>query len=167
MNGLTTALLSRACRTFLTLAYPQGEHTIPEPKRPYLRLDPGLPLESVLPPARAAQGICQPIKGEGGGVRGYAFRLGSATFPHLKLQVIDYDHGTALVFAVDTHDALPRALADPSHPDFDRWTEMQRSNRQLKEQIERAWEREGLCTFNRLLRMDLDNPPEPAPVPSA
>ena len=35
MTGLTTAELARACRIFLTLAYPEGEATIPEKRRAY------------------------------------------------------------------------------------------------------------------------------------
>ena len=97
------------------------------------------------------------LSATGGGTRGYAFRLGSAAFPHLKLQVVDYDRSGVLVFGVDTHDAfLPNLPAD--HPDTLAWKVLQEGNRKLKEQIERAWEREGLMTFNRLLREGLEKP---------
>ncbi len=164
MNGLTTALLSRACHTFLTFAYPGGERTIPEKRRAYLHIPADADIASYLPPADAARGICQAIKGDDGTFRGYAFRLGSVGFPHLKLQVTDYKDGTASVFAVDTHDAFPRTgnVPQSEHPDFEAWTALQKANRLLKEQIEGAWEEEGLWTFNRLLRQDLD---EPAPFP--
>jgi hypothetical protein len=64
------------------------------------------------------------------------------------------------VFAVNTHDSFPHFGASPpeAHPDFAAWSALQKSNRQLKERIERAWEQEGLWTFHRLLRLDLDSP---------
>jgi hypothetical protein len=153
MNGLTTALLARACRVFLTLAYPGGEETIPANRRPYLRIDPDQPLASLLPPA-APPDVCQPVRGPGGVTRGYAYRLGSAHFPHLKLQVSHCDQDTVCVFAVDTHDkglCLP-----PTHPDYEGAVKLQTANRQLKEKIERAWEEQGLLTFNAVLRRDLE-----------
>jgi len=155
MNGLTSALLGRACRIFLELAYPGGEETIPVKRRVYLGLTPDQPLEAFLPPAPAACGIGQVLPAAGGRSRGYAFRLGSSTFPHLKLQVIDYDNGSALVFTVDTHDAFQPGLP-ANHPDAKVWRSLQEGNRTLKEQIERAWEREGLTTFHRLLRDGLE-----------
>jgi hypothetical protein len=159
MNGLTTALLSLACRTFLTLAYPGGAKAIPEKKRRYLDIPPEADLAAFLPPATAAQGIGQVIKGEDGAFRGYAFRLGSAIFPHLKLQVTSYNHEIC-VFAVDTHDALPRVggMPVPGDAEYELWTALQKANRQLKERIERAWEQEGLWTFNKLLRLDVGAP---------
>ncbi len=160
MNPLPTELLSRACHIFLALAYPGGEQTIPEKKRAYLHLNPDESLASYLPPAPAAGGIGQILKGEDGAVKGYAFRLGSATFPYLKLQMTEYRSRGLWVFTVDTHDSFPRLNADrpESHPDFEAWTALQKANRQLKERIERAWEQDDLWTFNRLLRADLDEP---------
>jgi hypothetical protein len=163
MNGLTTDLLRRACGTFLALAYPGGEQTIPEKKRPYLHIPADAELASYLPPA--AQGVAQTLKTEDGGFRGYAFRLGSSGFPHLKLQITGYSEDTC-IFAVDTHDAFPRTGGVPpvGDPDYERWTALQKSNRQLKERIERAWEQEGLWTFNKLLRLDVNaTPPDLGP----
>ncbi len=145
MNGLTTELLSQACRIFLNLAYPAGEQSIPEKKRAYLNISPDVALTSFLPPAPAAHGLCQTIKADDGSARGYAFRLGSAHFPNLTLQ------------------ETPRTCAPTEgSPDHVAWTTLQKTNRQLKEQIERAWENEGLWTFNRLLRIGLDTPSPPA-----
>jgi len=155
MNGLTTALLGRACCIFLQLAYPGGEETIPAKRRVYLGLTPEQPLEAFLPPAPAASGIGQVLAPGGGRSHGYAFRLGSATFPHLKLQVIDYENGSALVFSVDTHDAFLPGMS-PDHPDAKAWRCLQENNRKLKEQIEHAWEREGFTTFHTLLRAGLE-----------
>ena len=44
---------------------------------------------------------------------------------------------------------------DANHPDAACWKKLQTANRQLKEQIEHAWEAEGLLTFNGLLRQEL------------
>jgi hypothetical protein len=96
--------------------------------------------------------VCQPIKDSKGGVRGFAFRLGSTCFPHIKLQVTDCGPEGGLVFAVDTHDGFN---LDPGHPDACRWAAIQMDNRILKEKIERAWEADGLLTFNGLLRRGL------------
>jgi hypothetical protein len=151
MTGLTTALLGRACRIFLALAYPGG--AIPPKPRVYWDMSPEQPLDTLLLPP-----VCQPLPAPGGGVRGYALRLGSAAFPHLKLQVVYCDHDAPCVFAVDTHDALRQPLPPP---DAERWAQLQAANRQVKEQIERAWEAAGLLTFNGLLRRELAKPHEP------
>jgi hypothetical protein len=148
MPELTTALLGKACRIFLNLAYPAGAGSVPPPRNFYLDITPQQSLDSLLVPP-----VCQTLAAPGGELRGYALRLGSASYPHLKLQVIDCDQSATWVFAVDTHDAL---RLGPNHPDAPGWGELQASNRRLKEQIERAWEAEGLLTFNGLLRRGLD-----------
>jgi hypothetical protein len=149
MTGLTTDLLSRACRTFLALAYPDGEQTIPPTKRRFWDIPPGEPLTSYL----AMRDVCEKLLTPEGAVRGYAFRLGSAKFPHVKLQVTDHENGAAWVFIVDTHDAL-RCSVYPEEAQA--WARLQADNRLLKEQIESAWEKAGLLTFNGLLRRALD-----------
>jgi hypothetical protein len=147
MCGLTTTLMGRACRTFLTLAYPGGPSSIPPGRRAFLDLAPDQPLEPLLVPP-----LCEVLRTPQGGLRGYAFRLGSAVYPHVKLQVTSHDSDDGWIFAVDTHDAFH---LDSSHPDAAGWAKLQSANRQLKEQIERAWEADGLLTFNGLLRREL------------
>jgi hypothetical protein len=144
MRNLTTALLGRACAIFLARAYPEG--TIPDGKRSYAQIEADQPLGPLLLPP-----VCQVLSAPSGGVRGYAFRLGSTVFPHLKLQVVECDGGC--VFSVDTHDAI---RLEPTHPDAERWAQVQATNRRLKEEIEHAWNGEGLLTFNELLRRGLD-----------
>lgn len=146
MNGLTTALLDRACRIFLECAYPHGGPTIPPSIRSYFDLPSDRPLEALLLPP-----LCQPLPAQEGNLRGYALRLGSALHPHLKLRIVEHEDA-GCVFAVDTHDAI---FLDSGHPDAAHWTQFQHGNRQLKEQIERAWEDAGLLTFNGLLRREL------------
>jgi hypothetical protein len=141
-------LLSRACRIFLSLAYPEGEHTIPTNRGDFLRLDEIEDVESVLKPP-----VCQTLLADDR-VRGYAFRLGSAHYPHLKLQFVNCDQTDTWVFAVDTHDGV---RLSPEHPDAARYAQLQAQNRRLKESIEHALEADGLLTFNALLRRDLDS----------
>lgn len=146
MTELTTALLAPACRTFLTLAYPGGPQTIPPVKRAYLDLSAEQPLAPLLGPP-----VGQTLKTPDGQLRGYALRLGSAQFPHLKLQIVRCGDDGSWVFAVDTHDLVQ---LEPGHPDLERWREIQTANRRCKEQIERAWEKDGLLTFHGLLRRE-------------
>jgi hypothetical protein len=149
MHGLTTELFKQACRTFLDLAYPGGEITIP-PKR---RLFCAIPADQALAPYLEMRETCEKLLTPEGNLRGYAFRLGSARFPHLKMQVIDQGPDTGCVFAVDTHDVLRCAL---SGDEGQEWAELQAENRRLKERIETAWEKQGLLTFNALLRRGLN-----------
>lgn len=156
---LTTFQLGLACRIFLHLAYPEGSETIPVKKRVYLDLPQDQPVEDFLAP-NVGQEICQAIQ-QGNEVRGYALRLGSKHFPHLKLKVQQMDHNssTTWIFTVDTHDAFSKASFTPpeDHPDAQAWLTLQRTNRELKEQIEKAWQEVGITTFNSLLRSDLAN----------
>lgn len=147
LPGLCPTVLGKACQIFLALAYPQGEPSIPAAKRAFLRI----PAEQRLDLLLHAP-VCQLLARPEGGVRGYAFRLGSHRFPHLKLQVVGQGD-RELVFSVDTHDQV---RVDPRHPDAFAWAELQTANRKLKEEIERAWEAAGLLTFNALLRRELE-----------
>jgi hypothetical protein len=99
-----------------------------------------------------AREVCEKLLTSNGAIRGYAFRLGSARFPHLKLQVNAQARGDACVFSVDTHDALRCRV---SGTEAEAWATLQLDNRELKERIEREWERRGLLTFNGLLRQGL------------
>jgi hypothetical protein len=145
--GLCPTKLGQAWRIFLKLAYPEGEPSIPVAKRAYLSISAEPELELLLRPP-----VCQLLPRPDGGIRGYAFRLGSIAFPHLKLQVVAQSDRD-LVFSVDTHDQV---RVDPRHPDAFAWAELQAANRKLKEEIERAWEAAGLLTFNALLRRELE-----------
>lgn len=159
MVPVSTAALARACHLFLKLAYPGGPDTIPAKRRPYYDLPADRPATDFLPPAAVAAEVVQALPAAGGGARGWALRLGSTVFPHLKLkiQLVDYNNESVWVFMVDTHDAFSKKSFQPppDHPDSEAWRALQSANRQLKEQIERAWEAEGLPTFNSLLRSEL------------
>ncbi len=159
MTGLTTDLLSSACRIFLSLAYPAGEETVPEKRRLFAHLPPGQDVADYHARQPFAPASFQVIHDPDGIVRGYAIRLGSAPFPHLKLKVQwKSDRGRDMwIFAVDTHDAFSRdsKRPPPDHPDAEGWSRLQRTNAELKSRIERAWDEAGLLTFNGLLRREL------------
>lgn len=148
--ALTPSILGHACRIFLDAAYPRGPHTIPAPKRVFLHIDSAAPLDNVL---QACGHLCQRLRG------GYAFRIGSETYPHVKLKVelVEADGAGAWIFSVDTHDAFSQhdERPPPDHPDEVAWMALQAANRVLKEQIEAAWEAAGLSTLNSLLRKSL------------
>lgn len=148
MKGLSATLLGHACRVFLALAYPGGRETIPPAKKAFLHLEADQPLEPLLVPP-----LCEVLRTPVGNLRGYAFRLGSMTYPNVKLQVVGQDEGATCIFTVDTHDTLH---LDLGHPDAAAWSKLRVANRQLKEQIERAWEAAGLLTFNGMLRRELE-----------
>jgi hypothetical protein len=149
MTGLTTELLGRACRIFLALAYPQGTDGLSPGRRCFASMAPDEPLARFV----ELPEVCEKLYTPEGGLRGLAFRLGSARFGHIKLQVIDPDNGGPCVFAVDTHDTGRWPL---SPDEAEAWTRLQIENRKLKESIEREWERQGLLTFNALLRRGLE-----------
>lgn len=149
MKGLTATGFGRACRIFLSHAYPGGEPTVPPAKRAYLHVAADQPLEPLLQPP-----VCQPTVAADGEVSGYAWRLGCGHFPHLKLRVNRLEGTEECVYSVDTHDAV-QVPAD--HPDADHWNRLKASNSRLKEEIEHAWEGAGLLTFNNLLRRGLDD----------
>jgi hypothetical protein len=148
MKGLTTTHLAQASQIFLAWAYPGGPSSIPPAKSAFVRLLDEPPLESRLVPP-----LCEVLRRADGSLRGYALRLGSSIYPHLKLQVTSQDGGETWVFAVETHDAFH---FDNHHPDAIGWSRLQVANRELKEKIERAWEAAGLLTFNGLLRRELN-----------
>jgi len=167
MQQLTTQLLSRVCRIFLELAYPEGPATIPVKKRLYFEIPGDQSIEAFLPPSACAVGVCQTRKGDTGELCGYDFRLGSIDFQHLKLrlQLVNVNNVATLVAMVDTHDAFSKDASCPpaEHPDAKVWLEMQKANRALKEKIEAAFEQNNVATFNSILRDELKGCPNPEP----
>jgi len=151
MTPLDSELVGKACRVFMTLAYPKGESSIPARKLPYFAIGPSAPLADLLPPAEKATGIAREVTGPKGELSGYEFRLGSSHFAHLKLRVqwVDNQHGPSWIFMVDTHDHFPRLDTDANEAE---WRQLQQLNRQMKEQIEAALEQAGVTTPNKLLR---------------
>jgi hypothetical protein len=152
--------LAPACRIFLKYAYPDGVATIPAPKMPYYEIPTDHPIEEYLPPAKNAIGVCQDLSKTRGGVPGYEFRLGSATFPYLKLriQTMDFHQREVWVYSVDTHDHFHQASQHLSAEDAAAWRKIIEQNRTLKQQIEEALAAAGFLTPKNLLKLDLTSP---------
>ncbi len=159
MTGLTTETVATACRLFLEMAYPAGVASVPEKRRLYAHLPPGHDFAAYQGQNLFPAATFQTLSNGDGAVCGYALRLGSAGFPHLKLKIQWLEDGAqkGWIFAVDTHDAFSRESRRPpdGHPDAEAWSRLQRANAELKEKIERAWEHAGLVTFNAVLRQGL------------
>jgi CheY-like chemotaxis protein len=81
------------------------------------------------------------------GAHRYDLRLGNARYPFMKFVVQEYLVDEEYFFTVDTHDKLD---VRPGAPDYDRWLELKRFNRELKQRIEDAWREAGLPTFDDL-----------------
>ena len=156
MHSLTTQNLAKACRIFMELAYPDGADTIPQNKRAYYEICTDSPLHELVPPAKAALTVCQALPA----AHGYAFRLGSTAYPHLKLciQSVAFHERTVWVYSVDTHDGGPQLAKLISADDAKLWRAIIDQNRELKQEIESALGVAGFLTPNNLLQLDLAGP---------
>jgi CheY-like chemotaxis protein len=74
----------------------------------------------------------------------YVLRLGNSRYPHMKLVLEESILNEEYAFCVDTHDNLSIS-ADA--PDYARWNAVRDHNRILAEEIEKAWEAEGVPTL--------------------
>ena len=79
-----------------------------------------------------------------GKLRKYALRLGNRRYPNMKLVFQELLVRDKFFFAVDTHDEV---FVDSSWADFDQWIELKRENSEIKEQVEREWQKAGVPTF--------------------
>jgi hypothetical protein len=163
LHSLTIQNLAKACRIFMELAYPDGAATIPINKRAYYEIGGDCPLHDFLPPAKAALCICQELPRRADAPHGYAFRLGSAAYPHLKLcvQPVAFHDRAVWVYSVDTHDGGLQLAKLISPADAQQWTAMTNQNRELKQEIESALTVAGFMTPNNLLQLDLAAPASP------
>lgn len=168
MSFVTPTDLVTACRVFVALAYPGGAATIPTDKQNYLEISPDGTIDDFLPPSPAASPICVPLSKRPGGLVGYEFRLGSASYPHLKLRIQQIElHGQLVfVYSVDTHDGFDKATQFMNPEEIAKWRTLVDGNRRLKKEIEDALARAGFITPIRLLRIDLTGPGSPTPTTS-
>jgi hypothetical protein len=159
MQRLTTDQIDKACRIFVSLAYPAGETTIPINKRHMLKLPPGLSIVDHLNVDSTARGCCQLLPSKAGPATVLLVRLGCCHYPNLKLkaQLVEDENGCEWLFTVDTHDAFSAScfLPPEEHPEHAAWVALQTANATLKCKIEAAWDEAGLLTFNGLLRREL------------
>lgn len=157
MDSLSTQQLAQACRIFLDVAYPGGLGTIPVNRRPYYDIPLDRPLADFVLPAPRAQGICQEMPRRNGAFHGYAFRLGSAGYLHLKLrvQLIQHHDQELWVYSVDTHDGVLQVTRGSTPEEAEQWKLMVEQNRQMKHDIEEALSLAGYLTPRDLLQLDL------------
>jgi hypothetical protein len=155
--NLTTQDLAKACGLFLKIAYPDGAATIPANKLAYDKIAPDEPIEAYLPPAKNAIGVCQDLSNTKASIPGYEFRLGSKSFPHLKLRIqrMEYQNDHIWVYSVDTHDHFHLAAQHVPADEAAHWRTLIEQNRMDKQQIEAALAQAGFITPKSLLRLDL------------
>ena len=157
----STQDLAQACRIFLNLAYRADSEPIPPAKQAYRTIPADALVESYLPPAPIAVGICQDMSKLKSAIPGYDFRLGSSHFPHLKLRIqkMDFHQREVWVYSVETHDHFHQAIPHQNAGEAERWRNIVERNRALKKEIEDAFSKADLLTPRMLLRLDLTPPP--------
>lgn len=79
----------------------------------------------------------------------YSLRLGNRNYPFMKLVLQEHLVAGEYFFAVDTHDQME---IKPDYPDYESWMAVRRFNRDLKQRIEEAFDRNGLDTAACLRR---------------
>lgn len=158
VEALTVHDLASACRIFMGLSYPEGADSIPESKRPFSNISVDGCIADYLPPGSFSAGICQDLSPIPGGAPAYAFRLGSARHPHLKLrvQLLNFHQRDVWVFSVDTHDRVAiQAIKHLNAEEAEIWRALAESNTGLKQRIEEAFALAGHLTPTSLLKVDL------------
>jgi CheY-like chemotaxis protein len=141
LEDMTPALVRRAVRVYLALAWPGDED--PRPRITLADLEDANTIPELL--ARFER----PRASEGAALQRYTLRLGNRRYPFMKFVVQEYLVDEEYFFSVDTHDDLD-VRADS--PDYDAWLELKKQNLALKRKIEAAWARDGLPT-NEDLRL--------------
>ena len=137
-------VLRRAVEVYLKIAYPAGEY--PEAVKRRTSWPEGVPPHELFagPPFERAG------KAPGGRSPIFALRLGNRRYPHMKLQFQPWGNDEGLMLSVNTHDQI--AGLDMGEADAEAFRRLQAENQRLKEEIEQAWEAEGLPTFLHFLR---------------
>lgn len=131
LEELTASLVNTAIGLYLQVAYgdavSRDKHARAFP--------PDMPVADVLGEFVSENAPSVPV---------WSLRLGSAQYPHMKLQI----RGTSLpgeyVFGVDRHDCF--SFDDCGAPDLDAWRELQANNHALKKAIESLWAAHGVPT---------------------
>lgn len=84
----------------------------------------------------------------------FSLRLGNRNYQHMKLVVERAPSGRGFLLRVDTHDL--HACPDPGAGEYGSFRTLMALNRSLAQEIEAAWDREGLPTFKTFLKNDLE-----------
>jgi hypothetical protein len=82
-----------------------------------------------------------------------SLRLGNRFYPHMKLVIERAPDGSGALFRADTHDRHIQPAA--GLPEAAAFAQLMRENQSIAQQIESAWDENGLPTFKRFLREDL------------
>ncbi len=83
----------------------------------------------------------------------FSLRLGNRHYQHMKLVVERAPSGPGFLLRVDTHDL--HACPDPGAGEYGSFRTLMALNRSLAQEIEAAWDCEGLPTFKTFLKNDL------------
>jgi hypothetical protein len=151
MLQLSWDMLRDAIAIYLKHAYPNGQ--LPEVVEKRIALDPNRSISELLAASPFENYVAEaPFH-----CTVHALRLGSVDYPHLKMEVRPYTNHAGFVFGVNTHDQF--ISPDAKMPDADRWREVVRRNRELKQAVERAWAAANLPTFRTAMQEDLDSKP--------
>ena len=151
MLQLSWDMLRDAIATYVKHAYPNGQ--VPEVVQQRIALDTSRPISELLgvPPfenyVTDAPFHCTV----------HALRLGAVHYPHLKMEIRPFTNHAGFILWVNTHDQF--ISPDAKMPDADRWREVIRRNRDLKQAVERAWAEANLPTFTTAMQEDLDSKP--------
>jgi CheY-like chemotaxis protein len=136
LEDMTPAHVRRAVELYLERAYPDGQ---------------AQPPPAVLQGAATVEDLLErfetPVREQARDFKRYTLRLGNAGYPFMKFVVEEYLVDEEFFFTVDTHDDLD---VRPTAPDYERWQELKRANRRLKDEIEMAWREADLPTFEQL-----------------
>ncbi|HVX83508.1 MAG TPA: hypothetical protein VH253_01700 [Phycisphaerae bacterium] len=158
---VSSAMLLQAIELYLQLAYPQGAPAAAQQKLQGLRQAGDVPLSDPALAGILEKNELHPL--------GRAIRLGQPLYPHMKLAVDPLPSNPPspqpgspeastpaepnYLFRVDAHDRHLHAA--PGSPDEAWLANVRRSNQQLVERIEAAWDAAGLPTFRGTLRRQL------------
>ncbi len=80
----------------------------------------------------------------------FSLRLGNRAYPHAKLVIERSPDGSSALFQADTHDR--HCCPEPTSPDYPKYRELMEQNQRIAREVELAWAKEGLPTFQQLLR---------------
>ena len=84
----------------------------------------------------------------------YALRLGNQIYPHMKLAIDRSPDGHGYLLHADAHDSHCQPQRGPRERAA--FAELSRHNHAMADAIEAAWEADGLLTFKKFLREDLE-----------
>ncbi len=134
LENMSASLVQRAFDIYLSYAWPEGcSDSVAE-------LLEGTK-EAIDLPSLFEQ--FERVQNCGGDLHRYVLRLGNWRYPFMKFVLQEHLVSGEYFFSVDTHDNLD---IRPENPDYEQWERLKGFNRDLRREIELAWERAGLPT---------------------